>query len=110
MRVSNKRAFYGWLRRSMPRGSKRNAKLSRAVQVHFHSISIRSLTRILKEVGFNEVHIRPHASTVPFSVARWRTRTGYLTSTVIRFLSFGRIDLSPGVLVFARKGMPRQST
>jgi SAM-dependent methyltransferase len=103
MRLSNKRFFMGLARAFSPLGVKRDARMSRILQNQFHSISLASLTRVLTQIGFTDVTIEPRARTGwPWS-SPWRTRFLYRLADALYVLTFRRVNLSPGVLLFARR-------
>jgi SAM-dependent methyltransferase len=105
MRISNKRFVLGLVRAVLSAGAERDARISRILQGQFHTISMRPLSRILRQIGFDRVSIQPRAATAPWAASGWGTRGAYICTDLLHLLSFGTINLSPGVLVFARKGM-----
>lgn len=104
MRISNKRFVLG-LVRHFTSGQKRDALLSRLLQGQFHTISLRGMTRVLKQAGFTRISFEPQAFTAEFSSATLKSRAAYLTADAILFATLRRINLSPGVLLFAQKAL-----
>jgi SAM-dependent methyltransferase len=105
MRISNKRFALGMSRRITTEGAIRNARLSKMLQGQYHSISLGSLARVLKQRGFHRILFESHASTAPFRDLTMKSRTAYLLADAILLATMGRVNLSPGVLVFAQKGV-----
>ena len=105
MRISNKRLALGIARRLTPAGPARDARMSRLLQSQFHAISLGSLRRAMQTAGFDHIRFEPHASTAPFRAMSWTSRTAYLVADAIRLGTLGRVDLSPGVLVYAQKSV-----
>ena len=103
MRISNKRFALGVARRLTPVGPTRDARLSRMLQDQFHTISLGSLQRVMQTIGFGRFHCEPHASTVPFRAMSWKSRTAYLIADAVRLATVGRVDISPGVIVYGQK-------
>jgi SAM-dependent methyltransferase len=101
MRISNKRFVLGCVKRLMPAGSRCDARLSRMLQGQFHSIALGSLTRALQTAGFCDVEYEPHAATAQH--LSWKSWLAYSTADLLRWTTFCRLDLSPGVLVYAKK-------
>jgi 2-polyprenyl-3-methyl-5-hydroxy-6-metoxy-1,4-benzoquinol methylase len=102
MRITNKRLFLGIARR-LTTGAGRDALLTKMLQDQFHAISLGSLGRALRKVGFDQVYFQSRATTVPFRSMSWKTLTAYFTADAIRLATFGRVNVSPGVIVYARK-------
>ena len=109
MRVSNKRFVLGLLRAFSRAGAVRDARLTRALQGQFHTISMVSLSRIMQEIGFDRIRIEPRAAAAPWAASSWRTRSAYLCADITYLLSLTMVDLSPAVLLFARKPIVGQS-
>jgi SAM-dependent methyltransferase len=105
MRVSNKRFILGLVRAFSPAGAVRDARISKILQGQFHTISTSSLSRILREIGFDRVRIAPRAAAAPWAASSWKTRSAYLCADLTYLLSLTMVDLSPAVLLFARKPM-----
>jgi len=103
MRLTNKRLILGLTRAFSSPGPKRDATISKILQTQFHSISVTSLSRVLRSAGFDRVRVWPHATTAPWRALGWQTRTAYLAADFLYFLSLTKINLSPGVLLFAQK-------
>jgi hypothetical protein len=57
----------------------------------------------LRGIGFDRVLIEPHATTAPWRDSPWKTGIAYLVADVLYLTSLKRVNLSPGVLLFARK-------
>lgn len=103
MRLTNKRFIAGLARALTPSATVRDATISKILLDQFHSVGVNSFRRILQTVGFDRVEIQPHAVTAPWSVLPWQTRIAYVSSAAIYRLSLSTVNLSPGVLLFARK-------
>ncbi len=103
MRISNKRLVLGIVRRVLAGGERRDRKLSNLLQGQFHSIALNRLCRVLEGIGYVDVRTCPGAATARFWKMGWRSRAAYLASDLIYFTSLGTMNLSPGVLLFARK-------
>jgi hypothetical protein len=73
------------------------------LQAQFHSIAPRRFERMLRENGFSEVEILPGGATAPLSELSWKGKLAYLGGGAAFRLSLGRVNVSPGILVFARK-------
>ena len=85
-------------------GPKRDAKLSRMLQGQFHSISIANLASILRRVGFDGVGVEPQAAPAPASRLPVLTKTAYRLARVVSLATLSKVNVSPGVLLFAQKG------
>jgi SAM-dependent methyltransferase len=103
MRLTNKRFILGLTRAFSRPGKARDARISTLLQAQFHSISLPSLSRVVQAVGFKGIRILPHAATAPWRALEWGTRIAYLGADVLYVLSLMQVNLSPGVLLFARK-------
>ena len=103
MRVSNKRLALRLVRRLTPAGPTRDIRLSKMLQDQFHSISLDSLKSVLQKAGFQRIYFEPHASTDRFRSMSWKTRTAYLVADAIWLATFGCVNVSPGIIVFAQK-------
>ena len=103
MRLANKRFILGMMRRLSREGPARNKRLSRYLQGQFHSISISSLARILRQIGFSGVQAIPHAMTAPASELSWQGRAWYFATDLLNCVTLGRLNLSPGIFLCARK-------
>jgi SAM-dependent methyltransferase len=110
MRLTNKRLVLGLMRFFSPAGEQRDRKLSKLLQGQFHSVSARSLCRILKSIGYEDVKVVPGAATIPFRQMRWRSRLAYLASDVVYYGSLHTLNISPGILLFASKPIQPRST
>lgn len=106
MRITNKRFVLGLARALSRPGSERDKRLSDILLDQFHSIGVKSFRRIVQEMGFDRIQVEPHAVTAPWSTLPWQTRTAYLGSEAIYRLSLTKINISPGILLFARKALP----
>jgi SAM-dependent methyltransferase len=104
MRLTNKRRLLGWARRLVPRGAKRDALLSRGLQAQFHAIELAPLQKILREIGFTASKVVPGARTGSWGDYSLSGRACYLAAHGLRAITLGRINVSPGVLLFAHKG------
>ena len=103
MRISNKRFVLGLCRCFTAAGEQRNRKLSRLLQGQFHSVSPRSLSRILRSIGYEDIQVVPGAATIPVREMRLRSRIAYLASDLVYYGSLRALNFSPGVLLFASK-------
>jgi SAM-dependent methyltransferase len=103
MRLTNKRFILGLVRAFSKAGPVRNIRISRLLQGQFHSLRPDRLGRIMRGVGFDRIRIQPRAMTTSWSALGWSTRTAYLGADCVYVLSLATINLSPGVLLFARK-------
>lgn len=105
MRLTNKREWLGLVRNLTVPGLKRDRVLSRGLQAQFHSVRIPAIRRILLDLGFDQVDVISGART-----GRWRDmsiggRLAYIAAAALSAATFGRVNMSPGVLLFARKGL-----
>jgi SAM-dependent methyltransferase len=103
MRISNKRFILGLVRAFFPPSPRRDARLSRLLQGQFHTIGMSSLSRIARERGFDRVRVEPRAMAAPWAASSWRSRSAYLGTDIIHLVSLNAVNLSPAVLLFARK-------
>jgi SAM-dependent methyltransferase len=103
MRLTNKRLVLGLTRALSSPGAERDRRISKILLPQFHTIGIRPLTRILKGLGFGRIRISPHATTAPWSALSRQTQAAYGVAAVLYYLSLKTINLSPGILLFARK-------
>jgi SAM-dependent methyltransferase len=103
MRLTNKRCILGLVRSILSRGPIRDAAISRILQTQFHSISMPSLSRVIRNNGFNRIRVWPRASAAPWRDMEWQAKAAYLVADFLYFLSFTKINVSPGVLLFAQK-------
>ncbi len=103
MRLTNKRFVLGVARALSSRSSK-EARLSRMLQGQFHSISVHRLASICSTAGFESVTSEPWAATTSWNEMSPATKVSYALPQLVYRLSVSAINLSPGVLVFARKG------
>jgi SAM-dependent methyltransferase len=103
MRLTNKRSALGLLRWVLPSGDRRDGRLSGILQNQFHSISVGALLRVLRRIGFHDCRALPHAITSPLRALGWPSSAAYLLADALYYGTLGRINLSPGILLFARK-------
>lgn len=103
MRLTNKRLILGLARAAIPFCQTRNRMTSKIIQGQFHTISPSSFKRILEEVGFEVLGVERRAMTSTWQAAALRTKIAYMSSDLIYRCSFRKINLSPGVLLFAIK-------
>lgn len=103
MRLSNKRVVLEIVRALTPSGLTRDATISGILQAQFHSISIDQLTKILRRLGFDRIAFEPRAMTVRAAVMTAQMRAAYLVADLIHIATLSRVNLSPGVLLYARK-------
>jgi SAM-dependent methyltransferase len=103
MRITNKRFVLGAIRAVSQPGSLRDTRLSTILKAQFHTIGCAALKRTLTNIGFDEIQIQPGALTTPWEAAPFQTRTTYRLASILYYLSLKAINLSPGILVLARK-------
>jgi SAM-dependent methyltransferase len=103
MRLSNKRTVAAVVRALSPAGPTRDRRLSRILQGQFHTISVERLAAILHRMGFERVRVEPWAPTISWRGMSFAARLAYLPPQVLHVLTFGKVNLSPGVLLFAQK-------
>jgi len=103
MRLTNKRFILGLVRAFSTSSSRRDAQLSRILQGQFHSISIGQFTPILRCVGFDRIHVGPGAVTALWCDLSRRAQAAYLAAQLAYVLTLSKVNISPGVLLFARK-------
>lgn len=104
MRVTNKHAILNLARSLSLPGEGRDARLTAILKGQFHSIGVNSLGEILRGIGFDQLEIEPFATTAHWNTLSLGTRTAYSVAQGLYKGTLGRINLSPGVLIFARKG------
>ncbi len=104
MRVTNKHAILNLARALSLPGEGRNARLTAILKGQFHSIGVNRLGEILRGIGFDRVEIEPFATTAQWNTLSFGTRTAYSVAQGLYKGTFGRVNLSPGVFIFARKG------
>lgn len=102
MRVTNKRFVLG-VARALSSARSRNVRLSKILQGQFHAISIHRLASILLATGFERVTMEPWASSVSWQGMGVKTKASYVAAQLVYRMSFGNANLSPGVLLFAKK-------
>ena len=105
MRLTNKHLVLRLIRAFSSQGRGRDVKISKVLLPQFHSIDIAQLTQNLKEVGFDGIRVLPHATTAPWRALSWQTQAAYLGADILYYLSLKTVNLSPGVLLFARKSI-----
>jgi hypothetical protein len=102
MRVTNKRFVLG-VTRALSSTDFRNVRLSKILQGQFHSFSVHRLASILSAMGFDRVKMEPWAPSISWRGMGLRTKVAYALPQLIYRLTFGKWNLSPGVLIFAQK-------
>jgi len=102
MRLTNNRIALGGVRAFSPQGPARDTIISGILDGQFHSIGLASLSQILQSMGFDRVLIEPHAAGT-WGDLPWKSRILYSVTDILYHISLKRINLSPGVLLFARK-------
>lgn len=105
MRLTNKRAVLGLARACSRPGSTRDRRLSTILKGQFHSIGMDRLAAILERIGFDHVVVEPHATSAPWNMLPVPTRLAYGLSSLTASLTRGSVNVSPGVLLFARKSV-----
>jgi len=103
MRLTNKRVVLGAVRALTRHGSLKNEKISRILQGQFHSIVPGRLADILRGIGFKRIAVEGGAIPAPRSTLPVSTRLAYGLSKFVQEVTHSKINLSPGVLVFAQK-------
>jgi SAM-dependent methyltransferase len=103
MRLSNKRTVAGVVRALTPAGPMRDRRVSRVLQGQFHSIAVKPLASILRRIGFERVEVDPWAPSISWRGMSSAARLAYLPPQVLYAVSCGRVNLSPGILLFAQK-------
>ncbi len=103
MRVTNKHVILKGVRASLRPGHRRNDALTGILKGQFHAISVRRLVPILRTVGFDRIEVVPQAMASQWQDLSLNTRLAYSVADTLYALSLGKVNLSPGVLLFARK-------
>lgn len=101
MRLTNKRHVIQWSARLRPRGDATNMKLTTLLQNQFHSIAIHDFQEILRGMGFGDFRVFRRAATAPWREMNVRGKTAYLGAEFLYYISAGRLNVSPGVLISA---------
>ena len=104
MRVTNKHTILNLARALSLPGEERNARLTAILKGQFHSIGVNRLGEILRGIGFDHLVIEPFATTAQWNTLSLGTRAAYSVAQGLYTATFGKVNLSPGVLIFARKG------
>jgi SAM-dependent methyltransferase len=102
MRLTNKHLVLRAVE-SLTKGDRRDAIISRLLFGQLHSASPRTIRRWLAKAGFDNIAVEGRAMATPWSKSRLRSRLAYGGMEVLRAVTLGTINLSPGILVFARK-------
>jgi SAM-dependent methyltransferase len=105
LRITNKHWILRFSRAIASRGDRRDSLLTTILLSQFHSISVQALKQILIRIGFDRIEVESQASTAPFPSMSWCSRAAYIGADIVRRLTLGQTDLSPGVLLFARKAV-----
>jgi SAM-dependent methyltransferase len=84
-------------------GARRDTLISRLLLGQFHSATPGTVRRWLTKAGFVDVVVQGRAMACPWSEACWKSRLAYGGMDVLRAVTLGTVNLSPGILVFARK-------
>lgn len=103
MRITNKHAILKLARALSLPGEGRNARLTAILKGQFHSIGVNRLGEILRGIGFDRLIVQPLATTAQWNTLSLGTRTAYFVAQGLYSGTFGKINLSPGVLIFAQK-------
>lgn len=103
MRLTNKRVVLGAVRALTRQGRQRDERISRILQGQFHSIVPDRLADILRGIGFERITIETGAMPAPWSTLPVSTRLAYGLSKCVQEVTHSKINLSPGILVFAQK-------
>ncbi|HPQ40627.1 MAG TPA: class I SAM-dependent methyltransferase [bacterium] len=101
MRLTNKRHVIQWTGRLRTPGDALNMKMTTLLQNQFHSIAINDLKTVLRDMGFGDFRIYRRAATAPWHVMNRRSKTAYLGAEFLYYLTAGRLNISPGVLISA---------
>ncbi|MBN1297505.1 class I SAM-dependent methyltransferase [bacterium] len=102
MRLTNKRHIAQWTAQRMDPGERLNMKMTTLLQNQFHSIAIDDLCSVLRRLGFFRFRIIRRASTAPWSRMDRRSLIAYFGAESLYYLSLGRLNVSPGVIVSAQ--------
>ncbi len=104
MRITNKH-FAMRIVRSMPISIKtKESYLSNILLDQFHSVSVGRLGDIMGDLGFCNASIIINAApTVTWKNSTWKTRLSYGISHILYSISLGKINIIPGILIFAKK-------
>jgi SAM-dependent methyltransferase len=103
MRVTNKRVVLGLVRRLFRFSASRNARLSRLLQGHFHTIGLHALTEILQNIGFHLITVDSRAELSIDGQTHRITRLAYRIAELLYLASASNVNFYPGVLVFGSK-------
>lgn len=104
MRVTNKHAILKLARAFSLPGDKRDTRLTTILKGQFHSIAVSRLSHVLRQIGFDRLEAEPFATTSHWNNLSVGTRAAYSLAQMMYTGTFGKANLSPGVLLFARKG------
>lgn len=103
MRLSNKLWLMRLVRAFRSAGPNQNAQLTNMLKGQFHAIDTAHLRMVLGQIGFERIEFEPFATTAQWRDLSRATRLAYTLSQVAYAGSRGKVQLSPGVLLFARK-------
>jgi SAM-dependent methyltransferase len=103
MRLTNKHAVLRAVDALLPSASRRDRLISKLLLGQFHSASPGTVRRWLAQAGFVEPAIEGRAMACPWREARWRSRLAYGGTDLLRAVTLNAVNLSPGLLVFARR-------
>ncbi len=103
MRLSNKQWIMRLVRTFRAGGPRRNEQLTDMATGQFHAIDTKPLRTVLQDIGFDRVVFEPFATTAQWKDLSRGTRLAYTLSQVAYAGSLGKVQLSPGVLLFAQK-------
>lgn len=103
MRLTNKRSILGLMRTLSASGPTRDSRLSGILKGQFHAIGLSPLVRILHDLGFARVTIEPWATTSPWNTLSRETRVAYSAAQLLYVMTLKKVNLSPGILLFAQK-------
>ncbi len=107
MRLTNKRQVIGLAARLKPEGEQRNRFITPLLQNQFHSIYIRDLEQVMRDIGFQRPLIIRNATTAPWETMSAKSKFAYQITEFLYHLTFHSLLLSPGVLIFVSKpGIP----
>jgi SAM-dependent methyltransferase len=82
---------------------RRDKIISRLLLGQFHSATPSTIRKWLAKAGFVDISIEGRAMACPWREARWRSRLAYGGTDLLRAVTLGAVNLSPGILVFARR-------
>jgi hypothetical protein len=64
----------------------------------------------LQTIGYEDIQVVPGAATIPLRQMGWRSRIAYLAADLAYYGSLHTVNISPGLLLFARKPIQNRSS